>query len=79
MHYYTRLLVLIAALLTAGSASAQDFKQYFADSTLRLDYILAGTQSETKVTPEEAHRMGGAPSSPRQPGPAGQRPPLGAG
>ena len=45
MHYYTRLLVLIAALLTAGSASAQDFKQYFADSTLRLDYILAGTQT----------------------------------
>ncbi len=57
MHYYTRLLVLIAALLTAGSASAQDFKQYFADSTLRLDYILAGTQTETKVTPEEAHLM----------------------
>lgn len=45
-----RLVHLFAAACVAGVACASDFNTYFSDSTLRLDYILAGDAYASHIT-----------------------------
>ena len=42
-------LFLIASLCMAMSAEAQTFDEAFVDSTLRLDYVLAGNSQEQHI------------------------------
>lgn len=44
-----RLAIAYTALLTAVSAWAADFSQSFADSTLRIDYVLSGTPGDVGI------------------------------
>ena len=57
----TRILLfsLLLALCTANSARGQQFDEWFADSTLRLDYIFAGNAKSEHIYFEQAY------SSPR--------------
>lgn len=50
------LLTPLFALFTPFIARAQQFDQWFADSTLRLDYVFAGNATEQHIFFTQAHR-----------------------
>ena len=54
-HLYLMLLW----LLPFGMSSAQNFDEYFADSTLRIDYTLAGSHSRQSVFLDKLNRFPG--------------------
>lgn len=54
-----RILQIAAALTIAVSASAADFDSIFADSTLRVDYTLAGNSTESHVFLNRQHKSAG--------------------
>ena len=45
--------LLFVALLATTTASAQNFDDYFADRTLRIDYIFTGNAEEQMVALDE--------------------------
>ncbi|MBQ8046403.1 MAG: peptidase M64 [Prevotella sp.] len=49
--------LLTSLLFWTGSATAQEFNDYFADETLRLDYIFSGTVQEQEIAVDELSRM----------------------
>ena len=55
----TKALQIAAALTIAASASAADFDRVFADSTLRVDYTLAGNATESHVFLNRQHKSAG--------------------
>lgn len=56
MKRYVSFLVL---LMTAISLQAQDFQQFFNDSTLRLDYIFAGDKKSQHIYLDQLHKSAG--------------------
>ena len=56
MKRYVSFLVL---LMTAISLQAQDFQQFFNDSTLRLDYIFAGDKKSQHIYLAQLHKSAG--------------------
>ncbi len=48
----------ILLLLTISlNAVAQDFKQYFDDATLRIDYIFSGNAKHQAIAVDELYRL----------------------
>lgn len=60
MKHILPLLSLIALLfLVHSTAEAQEFGEYFTDSTLRLDYIFSGNQDKQMIAVDEMCRFDG--------------------
>lgn len=59
MNIRTIVSSLLALTLGVWGAKAQDFNTYFSDSTLRLDYIFAGTKDQVHIYPEEFNLLPG--------------------
>lgn len=52
-----RLFLIVALALTTLAARAQDFNKFFADSTLRIDYIFSGNSTEQHIAVDELSRI----------------------
>ena len=52
-----RLFLIVALALTTLAAGAQDFNKFFADSTLRIDYIFSGNSAEQHIAVDELSRI----------------------
>jgi len=51
------LFLLLFALLPIGTAMAQDFDEFFCDTTLRIDYIFEGNAASQRVALDEMSRI----------------------
>lgn len=54
-----RVVIAFAALLAAASTWAAEFSQTFADSTLRIDYVLSGRPTDVGISLKGMSRYGG--------------------
>ena len=54
-----RLLLAATLCLAADAATAQDFREHFCDSTLRIDYIFAGSAYEQMIAVDKLNVMPG--------------------
>lgn len=54
-----KLLILAAYIALAVSARADDFIKHFADSTLRIDYILSGSPGDVDISLKTMHKSPG--------------------
>lgn len=53
----TSLLVIIFSILSVYAATAQDYSDYFIDSTLRVDYIFSGSSSQQQIYLDELSQL----------------------
>lgn len=59
MNIRTHLMSFVISALLPCVTTAQDFYTYFADSTLRLDYMFAGKRGQVQIYPEELNLLSG--------------------
>ncbi|MEG2514306.1 MAG: peptidase M64 N-terminal domain-containing protein, partial [Bacteroidaceae bacterium] len=49
--------ILIGLVLAIGTLQAQDFKDYFVDKTLRIDYIFSGNAQKQSIAVDELSQL----------------------